>query len=78
MSLTNKIILGYLSLEFLNGFFSKRNEINEQVVKDIVECDYYQELIAIGKSPQEISVILDIKNMTKERYEILTGKSWPQ
>ena len=80
MSLVNKLFSVYLGLEFLDGFkkqSEKQKEArNSYLASEIVNCKIYQDLIAEGKSPEQISKILNLKNMDSERFFELTGKTW--
>jgi hypothetical protein len=80
MSLANKLLSVYLGLEFLNGFkkqSEKQKEIkNSYLANEIVNCKIYQDLVAEGKSPEQISKILNLKNMDAGRFFELTGKHW--
>ncbi len=80
MSLVNKLFSVYLGLEFLDEFkkqSEKQKEArNSYLASEIVNCKIYQDLIAEGKSPEQISKILNLKNMDSERFFELTGKTW--
>ena len=80
MSLVNKLFSVYLGLEFLDEFkkqSEKQKEArNSYLASEIVNCKIYQDLIAEGKSPEQISKILNLKNMDSERFFELTGKPW--
>lgn len=73
MSFINKFLLSYLALEFSAGVKEtkeRRDAINAQ---RIVDSEIYQTLIAQGKTPGQITKILDLKKITPERFYEITG-----
>lgn len=90
MRLMNKFYIFSAAVQFANGFIKKQNEMAREhsyaamteeqqnfVITSIVNCDTAQTLLKLGKSMSDICVILDSKNMNKEKFEALTNKAWP-
>jgi hypothetical protein len=81
-----KIHLGLLAFQFL-GHALLQNEKNKKIKltnqqidyisNEILKCETYQNLIKAGKSPEQITAILELFKINKEKFENLTNKSWP-
>ena len=87
LTLGQKVMAGLFGMQFAGAFMEERARLtgsgltSEQldfVTRKIVECSRYQELIAEGKTPREISKILDVKSINKTNFESLTGYEWPR
>jgi dihydroorotate dehydrogenase len=82
-----KLLFGLFGVQFASAFTKERQRLNEKprlselqqeyVVNSILESETYQNLISKGKTPKQITEILGINKMNKERFELLTNKPWP-
>ena len=87
LSFGQKVMAGLFGIQFANGFAQEHArqvgsgltpEQLDFVTRKIVECPQYQELISEGRSPAEISKILNVKSINKTNFENLTGYQWPR
>ena len=81
-----KLMMTFFGVQFASEFLKERERMNSKsltnsqydyITTQIVECNTYQSLIREGKTPQEITQILNIHPMNKQKFEMLTGMPWP-
>lgn len=87
-SFGQKLLAGFIGAQFAAAFMKETAKIKlekdglsprqlDYITKEIVQCSVYQSLINDGKTPKEISNILGIREMTSEKFTLLTGRGWP-